>query len=365
MFPVIKPRLPDLRQYMSSLEEAHERAWLTNFGPLHDELAARLEAFLGVRNLLLVANGTIALQVAYRVLGLSGRVLTTPFSFVATAATLVWEGLEPAFVDIDPGSFNLDPDELASQEPGSGIVAVHVYGNPCDVEAIERFASPRGMPVIYDAAHAFGSELNGESVLGWGDAATLSFHATKLFHTIEGGAIIFRNRDHYEEARSLINFGLREGGGIESLGTNAKLSEYHAAAGLTLLDETRDVIARRSELVETYRLALDGWVDFQVWHAGGRNNGAYMPILLADEEECLRLKQALEADGIQTRRYFHPSLNTLPYLDSPQSCPRSEAVAGRVLCLPLYGELRTDEARAIADRAKHHLHRRPADAARS
>lgn len=364
MLPVIKPRLPDLRRYARYLEGAHERAWLTNFGPLHDELAAGLEAFLGVRNLLLVSNGTIALQVAYRVLGLSGRVLTTPFSFVATAATLVWEGLEPAFVDIDRASFNLDPGELAAQEPASGIVAVHVYGNPCDVEAIERFASPRGMPVVYDAAHAFGSELNGESVLGWGDAATLSFHATKLFHTIEGGAIIFRNRDHYEEARSLINFGLREGGGIESLGTNAKLSEYHAAAGLALLDETRDVIARRAELVETYRTALDGAVDFQAWHPGGRNNGAYMPILLPDEGECLRVKQALEAEGVQTRRYFHPSLNTLPYLNSRQACPTSEAVAGRVLCLPLYAELRTEEARAIAERVKRNLDRRTANAAR-
>lgn len=352
MYKIVSPRLPDLGRYLEYLEGAHERAWLTNFGPLHEELTERLEGFLGVKNLLLVSNGTLALHVAYRVLGLEGRVLTTPFSFVATASSMVWEGLEPVFIDIDRGTLNIDPTLLKGAGEASGIVGVHVYGNPCDVEAIQTFASGRGIPVIYDAAHAFGSKLGDESVLRWGDASTLSFHATKLFHTIEGGAIIFREREHFELAKSLINFGLDGNAPIRGIGLNAKLSEYQAAAGLALLDSTADVISRRAELVIEYKRHLADDVQFQQWHPEGAVNGAYMPILLRSERHCLEVKDKLEAQGIQTRRYFNPSLNRLDYFREKASCPISEDSASRVLCLPLHADLVAEDVRFISGRVK-------------
>ena len=352
MYLVTKPLLPDLDRYRHYLERAHEKVWLTNFGPLHEELTQRLEAYLGVEHLLLVTNGTLALQVAYRALGLKGTVLTTPYSFVATTSTLVWEGLEPRFVDIERGSLNLDPAELARAGDGSAILAVHVYGNPCDVEALASIADARQIPVIYDAAHAFGSQFDGESVLRWGDAATLSFHATKLFHTVEGGAIVFRDEAHYQAARALINFGLGSEDTIGPVGTNAKFSEYHAAAGLTLLDIIDQILDHRAGLAEAYQRSLAGWVDFQQWNARGHNNGAYMPVLLANEAQCLALKERLAAEDIHTRRYFNPSLNTLGYVAGGTACPVSEDVASRVLCLPIYADLTGSEARAIAERIK-------------
>jgi dTDP-4-amino-4,6-dideoxygalactose transaminase len=278
-------------------------------------------------------------------------VLTTPFSYVATTSSLAWEGLEPAFIDIDPRTFNIDPAALEAAEPGSGIVAVHVFGNPCDVEALERIGAERDMPVIYDAAHAFGSTYRGRSLLRWGDAATLSFHATKIFHTVEGGGIVFRERAKLEEAKALMNFGQGPAEAIGIAGTNAKLSEYHVAAGLTLLDEMPRVMAHRAELAETYIGELSDWVGFQGWSEGGRNNGAYMPILLSDEAQCLRLKAQLQDDGVETRRYFYPSLNRLGW-GRADSCPVSEDIASRILCLPLYADLRIDEAREISEKVK-------------
>lgn len=352
MFPVTKPTLPDLGRYMRYIGGVHERGWLTNFGPLHQELTDRLKAHLGVDHLLLVSNGTIALQVAYRALSIEGRVLTTPFSFIATTSSLAWEGLQPVFADIDPLSLNIDPDALEAAGDASAIVAVHVYGNPCDVDRIELLANRRGIPVIYDAAHAFASKIAGETVLRRGDAATLSFHATKLFHTIEGGAIVFGDASACERGRALINFGQGADGSVTAVGTNAKMSEYHAAAGLVILDSIDRILETRVTLVETYRRALDGWVDFQQWHAQGSNAGAYMPILLADEAQCLALHSRLGEQGIHTRRYFYPSLNTLDLGPDRVSCPVSENVAGRVLCLPLYTELSIADAQHIAERVK-------------
>jgi len=353
MFPVTRPLLPDLDRVRHYLEQAHARAWLTNFGPLHEELTERLKAYLGVEHLLLVSNGTLALQVAYRVLGLTGRVLTTPYSFAATTSSLIWEGLEPVFVDIDSKSLNIDSAKLEAAGPASGIVAVHVYGNPCDVEALETFAAARGMPVLYDAAHAFGSTFDGAGLLRWGDAATLSFHATKIFHTVEGGAIVFREEGAYRAARELINFGIRADGELGPFGTNCKLSEYHAAAGLALMDGIGEVVEHRSGLAAEYRNLLDGWVDFQAWSDRGRENGAYMPVLLADETQCVLLKAELEERGVQTRRYFYPSLNrTAATAAHSVRCPVSEDIASRVLCLPLYADLRLDEVRQVAETVK-------------
>lgn len=351
MYPVTKPTLPDFERYTRYVRDANERHWLTNFGPLHQELTERLKAYLGVEHLLLVANGTLALQVAYRVLGLTGRVLTTPFSFVATTASLAWEGLDPVFADIDPAGLNLDPAAAKTVEDVSGIVAVHVYGNPCDVEGLAALGRERHIPVLYDAAHAFGSTYDGEGLLRWGNAATLSFHATKLFHTIEGGAIVFADPAHLDAARELINFGIRDGEPYRPAGLNAKLNEYQAAAGLALFDMIDEVLEKRAALVHAYRSLLDGWADFQSWHPRGEITGAYMPILLRDEREALGLQRDLEQRGIGTRRYFHPSLNCLGGL-SNQSCPVSENIASRVLCLPIYTDLTPGDVRVVCEHVK-------------
>lgn len=347
-YPVTRPAIPDFARYSRYVEQANASGTLTNFGPLETELTARLESFLGVENLLIVSNGTIALQVAYRALGVAGRVITTPFSFVATTSTLRWEGLTPVFADIDPFTLNLDPLAAAAVDgPIGAIVPVHVYGNPCDVVALERLGHERGVPVIYDAAHAFGSRYGNRSLLTWGDAATLSFHATKLFHSVEGGAIVFRDRDTRDRAKAICNFGLRDGV-IGGLGTNAKMSEYHAAAGLTVLEQVDEILDRRRAAVARYQRELDGLVEFQRWSAEGEPNGAYMPILLADESECLRVQARLADTGVGTRRYFHPSLNQLDAEGQLQPCPVAERTASRVLCLPIYSDISMADVDAIA-----------------
>lgn len=351
MYPVTKPILPDPVRYGELINKAHERSWLTNFGPLHEELTQRLKEYLGVEHMLLVANGTLALQVAYKALNLTGKVLTTPFSFIATTSSLTWEGLQPVFVDIDAATFNIDPQLLHQAPAASALVAVHVFGNPCSVEAIEHFAAVRRIPVIYDAAHGFGTRLKGQSVLVHGDASTLSFHATKLFHTVEGGAVIFKDEDRYREARALINFGQREGQVPLPLGINAKLSEYHAAAGLTLLDRMEEVLEHRAHLVDVYQRALRGYVEFQKWSDDSQPNGSYMPILLRDDTQVCLVQQRLAREGVQTRRYFYPSLNQLPWrVHRPNACDVSESVASRVLCLPLYADLTAADVRHITDK---------------
>ncbi len=354
MYPVTKPTIPDLGRYVGYVEQANARSWLTNFGPLHEELTERLKAWLGVDNLLLVSNGTLALQVAYRALGITGDVLTSPFSFLATTSSLHWERLRPVFADIDPASFNLDPrvaSRAADRNEFGGIVPVHVYGNPCDVHALADLGRSLDVPIVYDAAHAFGSRLGEESLLHWGDAATLSFHATKLFHTIEGGAIVFKDPANLEKARALINFG-QHAGTLDPVGINAKLSEYHAAAGLVLLDSIDEIIDRRVERVFEYRRALESWVEFQACHSEGAPNGAYMPIVLSDERRCVDLHKRLAGTGVGTRRYFYPSLNTLGPIDQQRPCPVSEDIATRILCLPLYTELTRADVDHIAEQVK-------------
>ena len=259
MIPVTRPHLPEKSRYLGYISRCYENGQLTNNGPLVQELKARLEDYLGVQNLLLVANGTLALQIAYKTLGVSGKAVTTPFTFVATSSSLKWEGIEPVFADINGETLNLCPEKTKGVlDPDvTAMVPVHVYGNPCDVDAFDQIAEDHDLKVIYDAAHAFGVRLNGRSILQWGDAATLSFHATKVFHTVEGGAIVFKKREDYERACRLINFGYEEGEIVDE-GINAKMSEFHAAMGLSMLDEIETVLQKRGEVHCRYYEALRG-----------------------------------------------------------------------------------------------------------
>ena len=340
MIPVTKPHLPEIGRYISYIERCYENNQLTNNGPLAQELKARLEEYLGVQNLLLVANGTLALQIAYKVLGVSGKAITTPFTFVATSSSLRWEGIEPVYADIDAQSLDLCPEKVleAIDPEVTALVPVHVYGNPCDVEAFDRIAKNHDLKVIYDAAHAFGVRLNGKSILLWGDAATLSFHATKVFHTVEGGAIVFKRKEDYERACRLINFGYEEGEVVDE-GINAKMSEFHAAMGLCMLDEIDTVLQQREGVYYRYYEALKDHFEMPVWKEGATRNYAYFPVLFPSEGALLNALQRLNEAGIFPRRYFYPSLDTLGSGRSDRGSPISRDRARRVLCLPMYPAL--------------------------
>lgn len=346
MIPVTKPYLPSRDKLDRYIDGIYERQWLTNNGPLVQELTQRLEKYLGVENLLLVSNGTLALQIAYRALGISGgdepaEAITTPFTFVATASSLKWEGVQPVFVDINADTWCLDPAliEAAITQRTRAIVPVHVFGNACDVEAIDEVARRQDLKVIYDAAHAFGVTYKGESLLNHGDAATLSFHATKLFHSIEGGAIVFKRKADLERARKMINFGITGPESIEELGVNAKMNELQAAMGLCVLDEMENIQRSRKARWENYNRRLKGRVIQQRWEAKASNNHAYFPLVLHSESAVRKIMASLSEENIQARRYFFPSLETVDHLLSPEEMPVSQAVAKRVLCLPLYVDL--------------------------
>lgn len=361
MIPVTKPYLPSIDKYQQHLEGIYQRNWLTNNGPLVQELTSRLSEHLGVQNLLLVTNGTLALQVALKALKVpaSSHVVSTPFTFAATPCVLDWEGHTPCFADIDLESFNLSPTLMEQQlKSNSAIMPVHVFGNPCDVNQIERLAKDKKSKVIYDACHAFGVKYQGQSLLNFGDAATLSFHATKLYHTVEGGAIVFKNADDLEYAKQLINFGLDANGqGMpETVGLNAKMSEFHAAMGLAMLDDIDTVQRQRLAIIEQYQQQLAGVVSFQVWPEDVENNGAYMPVLFDTEQQLHQVVEGLNATQVFPRRYFYPSLNVSQAFKNGQSCPVSESVALRILCLPLYVGLEEGQVSQICTTLKAALH---------
>ena len=351
---VTKTHLPNKAKYQAYVDRIYESGWLTNNGIFLRELEARLQEHLGVKHLICVANGSLALQLAYKALDLKGEVITTPFSFVATASTLAWEGLTPVFADIHPTCFNLDPNNIEPliTEQTSAIVPVHVFGNPCQVEAIQAIADKHNLKVIYDAAHAFGTDYtdqnrHNQSVLNYGDISTISFHATKLFHTIEGGAVITNDDELAKKIRLLINFGITGPTTIESVGTNAKMNEFEAAMGLCVLDEIDTIKTKRQRIWETFLQELPGLVQFQQWNPQSQNNHAYAPVLFESEGQLLKVEAKLKEHNIIPRRYFYPSLDTLDYLQNRQACSISRDIASRILCLPIYPGLTAENQQAV------------------
>jgi dTDP-4-amino-4,6-dideoxygalactose transaminase len=351
MINVTKTYLPSKSTFFSYINRLFETGWLTNNGALVRELEQRLKEFLGVKHLVLVANGTLALQVAYKALGLEGEVITSPFSFPATASSLAWDGLMPIFADIDPGTFNLSPkniEPLITQRT-TAIVPVHVFGNPCEVETIEKIAHKHKLKVIYDAAHAFGIQYKGDSVLNHGDISTLSFHATKLFHTIEGGAIITCDDEIADRVRMLINFGIIGPEQICDIGINAKMNEFEAAMGLCVLDEIDNIISSRKQVWQRYYDALQDIVHFQELNSGGSQNYGYCPVVFGSESRLLEVQKKLNSMNIYPRRYFFPSLDTLDYFSVNQHCAISRDIASRILCLPLYSSLQPESTQYIIE----------------
>lgn len=342
MIPVSRPYLPPRLDLDKYLDQIYSSNILTNNGPLVQELTKRLADYLNLEleNLVLVANGSLALQLAYKALGISGQVITTPFSFIASSSTLCWEGLSPVFAEIDPETWNIDPDRIAEKVTAecTAILPVHVFGNPCEVLKIDEIAHHHGLRVIYDASHCFGSTTADETILKYGDISTVSFHATKLFHTVEGGLIIAKDRAVAAEVRRMINFGIDESGVILGVGINAKMSEFHAAVGLAVLDNIDTIRRQRHELWRNYQEGFSqSSISLQKISASSNINHAYFPVLFDSETTVLQVMDRLKAIDVLARRYFYPSLDNVGYLkDIRHHCEISNSICSRILCLPLF-----------------------------
>ena len=303
------------------------------------ELTSRLEDYLKVKNLILVANGTLALHIAIKLFKLKGPVITTPFSFPATSSALVWEGCEPVYVDINRNSFNIDLSETSFQTGAQAVLATHVFGNPCNVDEIKRLCKVHSIPAIFDAAHCFGVTMGGTSILNSGDASVLSFHATKIFHTVEGGALIVKNNELYEEAKRIINFGFNERGRPQDLGINAKMNEVEAAFGLANLDQIDEIMAAYEQRYAIYDDNISDLFLRQEISANCAHNYSYFPIVCPDETIREKVLECLASNEIFPRRYFSPSLDTVEIFTSSRNCPVSQDLADRILCLPIYYDL--------------------------
>jgi dTDP-4-amino-4,6-dideoxygalactose transaminase len=357
MINVTKAYLPSKEKYQKYVDEIYENGWLTNYGPLVQRLEKRLAEYLGVENIVLVSNGTSALEIAYRALELKGAVITTPFSFVATSSSLVVSQLSPIFADIDKNTFNLDLKNIEKliTKNTSAILPVHVFGNACEIEEIEKIANKHNLKVIYDAAHAFDVEYKGSSILNYGDISTLSFHATKLFHTIEGGALIIKNEKLAQKARYLINFGIKNHEEIPYLGTNSKMNEFEAAMGLCVLDDIGQIKQKRKMVFDIYKRELGGFVKFQDKNKNSTENYSYCSVVFKNEDQLLKVQKALNEQQIFPRRYFYPSLDTLEYMEPKQEMPISRDISKRILCLPIYVDLEKDIQKQIIDVIKGNL----------
>jgi len=342
MIPVTKPFLPPKEEFDKLLEEAWNRNWLTNNGPLTNQLELKLKEYFGAPHFLLVLNGTIALQLAFKAMGLRGKFITTPFSYIATISSAVWEGLEPVFVDIDPETFNINADAIEEKitDDVSCIVATHVFGNPCEVDRIGEIASRHNIPVIYDAAHAFGVNYKGKALMNYGEVSTLSLHATKLYHMVEGGAVVTKDAELLKKIAFSRNFGHR-GDTFEGVGINGKTSEFHAAMGLANFNHVEEIISKRKLLWKLYSEIFDQYeIRFsrQRILADTEYNYAYYPVVFEDTRDLESVIEALNSNHIFPRRYFFPSLNKVPYLNYMEM-KHSEYLSERVLCLPLYHDL--------------------------
>ena len=356
---VTRPDLPPLEEMLPYLAQIWDKRVLTNGGPFHRQLEAALCEYLGVEHVSLFANATLALVTALQSLRITGEVITTPYSFVATSHSLLWNGIKPVFVDIDPETLNLDPRQIESAitPQTTAILPVHCYGRPCDVQAIQQIADNYNLRVIYDAAHAFGVHQGGQSVLRHGDLSVLSFHATKVFNTFEGGAIISPDAKTKQRIDHLKNFDFVDEVTVVAAGINGKMSEFNAALGLLQLQRVDAAIARRAEIDQRYRHLLAGLPGLRLpeWPADVRLNQSYFPVLVQDEFPIARdaLYQHLKDHGVHARRYFYPLISDFPMYRGlpsadPARLPNARRAAAQVICLPIYPSLSDDEVAMIA-----------------
>jgi len=341
VIPVTKSFLPPISEYMVQVQRAYNNQWLTNRGELVKELEEKLKSYLNIDNILITNNGTVPLQIALKLLGKGGEIITTPFSYVATTAAIVWEGCTPVFVDIHPEYLTIDESKIESAitEKTTCILATHVFGNPCNVEAIDGIAKKHNLKVIYDAAHCFGVTYKKKSIFEYGDISTCSFHATKLFHTGEGGAIFSNDAELRHKIFYSHNFGHNGPLAFHGLGINGKISELQAAMGLAIYPYIDKIIEKRERGVETYNnLLTNSRIQKLTIRPGTNWNYSYYPILLENENVLLNIEKIFIENNILARRYFYPSLNNIPFVEKCQ-LNISDNIASRILCLPLFYDL--------------------------
>lgn len=361
---VTRPYLPPLEEFQSYLQDIWENKWLTNDGKYHSEFEHALCNYLGVKYLCLCNSGTQALLLALKVLGIKGEVITTPFSFVATTHVLTWNQLKPVFVDIEKNTFNLDPGRIeeAVTPETSAILPVHVYGNPCNVKAIDEIAQKHGLKVLYDACHTFGVELDGIPVLNFGHLSVMSFHATKVFQTFEGGAVICHDAGTKRKLELLKNFGFTGETSVEDIGINGKMNEFQAALGMLQLKYIDNAIAKRKQIAQTYRKELKGIPGITCLNdnPGVKHCYSYFPILINAEKYGItrdELYEKLKKNNIYGRRYFYPLISQFPIYSGlksakPSNLPTAEKITREVICLPLYTELKKNDAYKIIQSIK-------------
>ena len=364
---VTSPLLPDINEFTKSLKEIWESKWITNNGLFHKKLERALAEYLKVPYVSLFTNGTLPLLTALQALRITGEVITTPYSFVATTHALWWNGIKPVFVDIDPATGNMDPEkiEAAITPRTTAILPVHVYGKPCDTEAIQTIADKYGLRVIYDAAHAFGVEIAGKSILNAGDMSTLSFHATKVFNTVEGGALVMHDEKTKQRIDYLKNFGFASETEVVGPGINSKMDEIRSAYGLLNLKQVDDAIAARQRVAVAYREGLRGVKGISFWDdtPGVRHNYSYFPIFVDAAEYGMTRDQLyfkMKAQGIWGRRYFYPLISefsTYRGLESsrPENLVNAHRMADTVICLPMHHELNEEDVERIVDSIKNSL----------
>lgn len=351
MITVTKTFFPPLNEYESQLKRVWKNEWLTNRGELVVELEDKLKEYLKLNYILITTNGTIPLQIALKLFGNGGQVITTPFSYIATSSSIVWEGCSPIFVDIHPEYLTIDESKIESaiNERTTAILATHVFGNPCNIENIQKIASKYNLKVIYDAAHCFGVEYNQTSIFEYGDISTCSFHATKIFHTGEGGAIISNNKELFHKCFYSHNFGHNGPLDFHGLGINGKISELQAAMGLAVFPYINTIIEDRKRIVETYNTLINfNNISKLRIRENTKWNYSYYPIILPSEEKLLKIIEILGTKNVIPRRYFYPSLNTIKYLGS-QKMPISESISKRIICLPMYYNLSKKDISKISE----------------
>lgn len=341
MINVTKTFFPPLEEYNRQLERVWKNEWLTNRGELLLELEEKVKAYLGISNIIIMNNGTIPLQIALKILGNKGEIITTPFSYVATSAAILWENCTPIFVDINPEYLTIDETkiEAAITPKTTAILATHVFGNPCHIEAIEIIAKKHNIKVIYDAAHCFGVKYQGRSIFDYGDISTCSFHATKLFHTAEGGALFSSDETLRDKSFYSHNFGHNGPLDFHGLGINGKISELQAAIGLSVLPYMDEIMVSRKFLVDFYNQNLDfNHLKNLKLRENTNWNYSYYPVIFESEDKLLEVQKTLNREQIFPRRYFYPSLNIIEFISGARM-PVSENIASCILCLPLYKEL--------------------------
>lgn len=351
MINVTKTFFPPIDEYHEQIKRVWNNEWLTNRGALVLELENKLIDYLKVRNIIIMNNGTIPIQIAIKLLGNAGEIITTPFSYVATTSAIIWENYKPVFVDIDSEYLTIDENkiEAAITSETKAILATHVFGNPCAIERIQEIATKHKLLVIYDAAHSFGVKYKGESIFNFGDISTCSFHATKLFHTGEGGALFCNKESLFTKAFYSHNFGHKGQEDFHGLGINGKISELQGAMGLSVLPHIDYILSNRKIIVETYNKLLNHkFVKTMKIREHTDWNYSYYPVIFDSELKLLNVQKLLNNLQIFPRRYFYPSLNTINYVNG-NKMPISESISSRILCLPLYATLNLTDVIKICE----------------